>query len=88
MGQRGVPAEKVAAGIAREAKRWLEAEVPVGEHLADQLLLPLALAGGGKFRTLQPSSHTTTNIDTLRIFLDVAIATEQIADDVWEIRLS
>ena len=28
------------------------ADVPVGRHLADQLLLPLALAGGGSFLTL------------------------------------
>lgn len=84
-GQRGVPAEKVAAGAVREARRYLKAGVPVGRHLADQLLLPLALAGGGTFRTLAPSSHTTTNIETLGHFLDVAIRTDQLDRDVWEV---
>jgi len=84
-GQRGVPAEKVAAGAAREAHRYLKAGVPVGEHLADQLLVPLALAGGGSFRTLPPSSHTTTNIETLGRFLDVAVRTEPIGPDAWQI---
>jgi len=84
-GQRGVPAEKVAAGAAREARRYLEAGVPVGEHLADQLLLPLALAGGGRFRTLAPTPHATTNIATLAHFLDTKITAAEVEKGVWEI---
>jgi RNA 3'-terminal phosphate cyclase (ATP) len=84
-GQRGVPAEKVAAGAVREARRYLKAGVPVGPHLADQLILPMALAGGGSFRTLDPSSHTTTNIQTLGRFLDLAIRTEKLDRDVWQV---
>lgn len=86
-GERGVPAEKVAAGVVREARRWLEAGVPVSEHLADQLLLPLALAGGGQFRSLAPSGHTQTNAATIQKFLDVAVAFEQQADDDWLVRV-
>jgi RNA 3'-terminal phosphate cyclase (ATP) len=82
-GQRGVPAEKVAAGAVREARRYLKAGVPVGEHLADQLLVPMALAGGGSFHTLAPSSHTTTNVETLGHFLDVSVRTDQIERDEW-----
>ncbi|MFH1265269.1 MAG: RNA 3'-terminal phosphate cyclase [Planctomycetota bacterium] len=84
-GKLGVPAEKVAAGAVREARRYLKAGVPVGEHLADQLLIPLALAGGGTFRTLAPSSHTTTNVETLGRFLDVAVRLEEVEKDVWEV---
>ena len=50
-GERGVPAEIVATRAADEALGYLGAEVPVGEHLAEQLLVPMALAGGGAFRT-------------------------------------
>ena len=84
-GQKGVPAEKVARGAAEQARRYLAAGVPVGEHLADQLLIPLSLAGGGTFRTLEPSSHAITNIDVIRRFLDVEIRTEQVAESVWQI---
>lgn len=84
-GQRGVPAEKVAAGAVREARRYLKAGVPVGEHLADQLLVPMALAGGGAFRTLEPSSHTTTNVETLAHFLEVSVQTEKLDHDVWQV---
>jgi RNA 3'-terminal phosphate cyclase (ATP) len=85
VGKRGVPAEKVAAGAVREARRYLEAGVPVGEHLADQLLVPMALAGGGTFRTLAPTSHTTTNVETLGRFLDVSVRMEQLDRDVCEV---
>lgn len=86
-GQRGVKAEKVAAGAAREAKRYLDAEVPVGEHLADQLLLPLALAGGGRYRTTEPTPHTTTNVETIAAFLDVTIEISEVGDRAFEVRL-
>ena len=52
----------------------------VGEHLADQLLLPMALARGGSFTTVPPSRHTTTNIEIIRKFLDVEIGAEQITN--------
>lgn len=82
-GQIGVPAEKVAAGAAKEAGRWLEAGVPVGTHLADQLLVPMALAGGGSFRTLAPTEHTRTNIEVVRRFLGASIRAEERGRDDW-----
>ncbi len=72
-GQRGIPAEVVAAGVAAEASKYLASDVAVGEHLADQLLLPLALAGGGSFTTLPLSSHAQTNIDVIKTFLDIEV---------------
>lgn len=72
-GRRGVPAERVAHGAALAAKQYLATDAPVGVHLADQLLLPLALAGGGSFVTLPPSTHTRTNIDVIQAFLAVDI---------------
>jgi RNA 3'-terminal phosphate cyclase (ATP) len=86
-GQRGVTAEKVAAGVAREAAQYLDSDVPVGEHLADQLLLPLALAGGGCYRTTEPTPHTTTNVETIREFIDVSIAIEKVDKKTFEIRV-
>jgi RNA 3'-terminal phosphate cyclase (ATP) len=84
-GKRGVPAEKVAAGTVREARRYLKAGVPVGEHLADQLLLPMALAGGGTFHTLEPTSHTRTNAETVGCFLDVDVRIDEVEREVWEV---
>jgi len=72
-GEQGVRAELVARRACDELEALLAAGVPVGEHLADQLLLPLAIAGGGRFRSAPLSLHATTNIETIQQFLDVAI---------------
>ncbi len=75
-GRRGVRAERVAQSAVEEAKALIAADVPVGRHLADQLLLPLALAGGGAFRAIGPTLHTRTNAGVIRRFLDVSVAFE------------
>ncbi|HEX6768837.1 MAG TPA: RNA 3'-terminal phosphate cyclase [Candidatus Binatia bacterium] len=72
-GQRKVRAETVAELAIDEAKRYLASEVAVAEHLADQLLLPMALMKGGVFTTLPLSPHSLTNIDTIGKFLPVKI---------------
>ena len=72
-GRRGVPAESVAQAVVDAAKAYLGAGVPVGVHLADQLLLPFALAGAGSFMTMPPTHHTLTNIEVVRQFLPLAI---------------
>lgn len=72
-GRKGVPAEKVALDAATRLRNFLAAGVPVGRHLADQILLPLALAGGGRFRTVPPSGHTRSQAEIIGRFLDVSI---------------
>jgi len=79
-GELGVKAEVVAGRLAKDVRRYLDTDAPVGEHLADQLLLPLALAGGGSFVTLPLASHSTTNIEVLKLFLPVAVQTEPASD--------
>jgi RNA 3'-terminal phosphate cyclase (ATP) len=69
-GERGVRAETVADRVADEALAYLAADVPVGQHLADQLLLLFALAGGGQFRTLPLSAHARTQQDIIEKFLE------------------
>ena len=70
-------AEVVASHAIRAARNWIKADVPVGEHLADQLMIPFALAsGGGSFRTLPLSRHSVTNMTIIRSFLDVEIDAE------------
>jgi RNA 3'-terminal phosphate cyclase (ATP) len=86
-GERGVSAEKVAAGAVRRLREYLAAEVPVGRYLADQLLLPMAMSGAGRFLTLAPSRHTTTNIDIIRRFLDVEITLSQPRHDQWMVEI-
>jgi RNA 3'-terminal phosphate cyclase (ATP) len=86
-GERGVAAEAVADQAVVAARRYLASDVAVSEHLADQLLLPMALARGGSFTTVPPSRHTTTNIEIIRKFLDVEIGAEQITNRSWMIKV-
>lgn len=68
-GQRGMPAEAVADQAIDQARRYLSRDVPAGEYLTDQLLIPLALAGSGTFRTAGLSPHAQTNIAVIEAFL-------------------
>jgi RNA 3'-terminal phosphate cyclase (ATP) len=68
LGKLGVSSEDVARQAASEYKRYLAHGAPVGEHLADQLLLPMWLAGGGHFVTGRPSTHLETIIEVMRAF--------------------
>ena len=72
-GERNVRAELVADRAVNETRRYLAASVAVGEHLADQLLVPMALIQGGAFTTLPLSRHSQTNIDTIGKFLPAKI---------------
>ncbi len=80
-GELGKPAEKVAKEVCLEAQKYLEAQVPVGPYLADQLLIPFALVGKGAFKTMALTQHTQTNLETIKKFLEVKIKQERIKKD-------
>lgn len=84
-GERGVSAENVAKRVIKQVQEYLSADVPVGNFLADQLLIPIALAGEGSYRTLTPSLHTQTNIDIIRKFLNIEIISKQVGPQQWKI---
>lgn len=76
-GAKGVRAETVAETAAEQTEGYLRLDVPVGPHLADQLLLLLAVAGGS-FVTGELSSHARTNAEVIRAFLPVTIEEENL----------
>lgn len=91
-GERGVRAETVATRVLDSALRYAKADVPVGENLADQLMLPLGVGayqgtGGGGFRTLALSRHSMTHIQVLKTFLDIKICIQEDGRDDCTIRI-
>lgn len=84
-GKRGLPAEDVATDAVAQARTYLESSAPVGPHLADQLLLPLALAGGGVFCTVAPTRHFTTNCEIIKRFMPVVFSFTQISRTDWQV---
>lgn len=87
-GERGVPAETVAAGAVAETSAYEAAAVPVGPHLADQLILPLALAGGGSLVTMPLTLHTITNIEVVQMFLSVSVRATKLSGGAVRIDVS
>ena len=82
VGRKGVRAEKVADSVTRQVNTWKKWGAPVGEYLADQLILPFALSAamhgsteargirrGGTFVTGPLSEHAKTQIWLLHRFL-------------------
>lgn len=59
-GQLGVTAERVAKTAIARMRGYLTSSAFAGPYLADQLLLPFALASGGAFTTVKPSQHSLT----------------------------
>ena len=83
-GEKQVRAETVANACADEVAAYLATDAPVGPHLADQLVLLLALSGEGTFRTTRPTTHTRTQLEVIPRFLSTAITcTEEDGGVTW-----
>jgi len=82
-----VRAEQVAGDALASAEAFIASGASVDEHLADQLLLPLAIARGGSFTTTAPSNHTRTQSLILQEFLPITVTTEPIAPTVWRVQV-
>ncbi len=79
LGKKGKAAEFVAEdACAALLKFHQESEAAVDPYLADQLVLPLALAEGkSTFSTNQITQHTLTNIHIVQQFLELPIRVDQ-----------
>lgn len=78
----GVRAEQIARSTLKMARNYIAlADIPVGLHLADQLMLPMGLAAlqgkTSRFKTMPLTPHSKTNMDVLQRFLDIEFATEE-----------
>ena len=78
--------------MARQAvsrlKAFKKARVPVDVYLADQLIVPMALAGGGRFLTEKPSPHTLTVMELLPKFLKMKARRTEVRSGAWLIEIS
>lgn len=79
-GQRGISREKVAQNAVKQVKYYLENDLVADKYLADQLLVPMTVGGGGSFITGKPSLHTRTNIEVIREFTDREIQCRDIGN--------
>lgn len=88
LGERGKPMEKVAEECGSQFEKWLAADAPVDEHLADQLVLPMALAKGtSRFRTIEVTEHLRTVLWLVGHFVPAAMELEELPDGSGIVRI-
>lgn len=71
-GEKNLGSEEVARRLVRDVRRFQRSSAAVGEHLADQLAIPLALAGAGSYTASEISLHASTNFELIQRFVPVA----------------
>jgi RNA 3'-terminal phosphate cyclase (ATP) len=76
-GAHGIPAERLAAKVCQEVERYLKSTAPVGDYLADQLLLPMAISGGGTMRCTALTPHFLSQVQVIQQFMNIQITTER-----------
>ena len=76
-GKLGVSAEALAKKAGQRLAGYMESSAFAGPYLADQLLLPMALSGRGRFTTVKPSEHTRTAAWVIGRFLERRCRIEQ-----------
>lgn len=84
----GKPGSRVALETAKMMKDYLGTGAVAGRRLADQLLLPMALGGGGSMLTMKPSNHVLTNLEIIQSFLPASVTTEEIRGGLWKIEVT
>jgi len=73
LGRKRLSAERVANKAHAHYAEYQSRDAPVGEHLADQLLVPLCLGAGGVFRCTAQTPHLQTNAAVINQFLPGAV---------------
>jgi RNA 3'-terminal phosphate cyclase (ATP) len=82
IGERDLTAERVANRCADAMQRYMRATAPVGEHLLDQLLVPLALTAGGELRAIRWTPHAEAQRELLRAWFGRDIEVTRCDDGV------
>jgi len=76
-GEKSVSSEQVARQVVGRARQYLTSQAAFAEYLADQMMLPLALAGSGGFTMDEVSMHARTNAGVIETFLPVRFRFER-----------
>lgn len=88
LGAIGKRAEAVADEAMDGLLNFLKTEGVVDEHLADQLVLPLALSKGpSRFVTPKVTRHLLTNVEVIKKFLSVRIEVEDMGEKGGMVRI-
>jgi RNA 3'-terminal phosphate cyclase (ATP) len=89
LGERGVPAEDVAQGAADELMDLINSKTCVDDHLIDQLIIFMALAGGrSEVIAREPTLHTRTAVAVAEILTPAKFEIRELKEEnggLWSI---
>ena len=91
-GEKGVSGERVAAGLVEELRSYRASDGALGPHLADQWMLPLALAVSesgmpAAYTCSELTLHARTNLAVIERFLPLRCAA-QASGQSWRIEIT
>ena len=69
-GKLGLSAERIGTTAGKRMAGYEASDAFAGPYLQDQLLLPMAVAGGGAFTSVKVSQHTRTAADIIARFTE------------------
>jgi RNA 3'-terminal phosphate cyclase (ATP) len=88
LGERGKPAERVADEAAQDLLDHLGSDAALDPYLADQLVLPMALAGGSSvLSTQRVTQHLLTNAWVVNQFLPGCVSVDGREGEPGECRI-
>lgn len=92
-GAKGLSSEAVAASLATEVQAYQRAAGALGPHLADQWMLPLALAVAnakqpGTFTCTEITDHFSTHIGVIEAFLPVQFDLAADGPSCWRVTVA
>lgn len=92
-GEKGVTSEAVARAVAREVQAYQHASGALGPHLADQWILPLALAvvqtkKTAAFTCTEMTEHSSTNTQVIEAFLPVRFDVTESGPRLWRVSMA
>jgi RNA 3'-terminal phosphate cyclase (ATP) len=90
-GDVGVSSERVAGRLWKDVRAYLGREAALGPYLADQWMVPLALAVTARgteaaYTASEITEHSSTNVSVIERFLPVRFALEK-GDRRWTVRV-
>ncbi|MGE5952190.1 MAG: RNA 3'-terminal phosphate cyclase, partial [Qipengyuania vulgaris] len=86
-GKIGLSAERIGNTAGKRMAGYEASKAFAGPYLQDQLLLPIALAGGGIFTTVKISQHTCTAADIIGLFTGRSTHFEDAGENGHKVRI-
>lgn len=87
-GKLGFPAHQLAKTAAQRMKGYMESKAFAGPFMCDQLLLPMAIAGRGRFASVKPSLHARTAAQIIERFTGRKTCFEEREGQPWFVSVS